>query len=661
MKKKPLAYYLNLMKSAQDKQDWTKVKRHGEIALKKLSHLSYSPFEEYLLYVRLGYAYLYLGEHSHSIENYYKAYLLASRHHLEPAYIAITSVGLGNNFLEIKNINQALLQLQKVDQYYQKYGDGIFPMDKQKYLNNLMDLGLCYLYKNELGKVREIIEQKLSSFQPFPSEGLVPINYHHLKGKYLMVVKEYDQARQSFQECIKFSVQFSFPNAVLSIKIYLAVIELLEGQPDAAIQILQETLKDARRLKLNNFFCEAGLLLSKCYTLKNMPDKAAAIEKRIKSLLNKLDIVWLYEKTREFEQLYRQLQPIYPSETKFVPSILTHTINQRQEKLPYQIIGHSVPIKEIYQLIDKIAPTDLPVLIQGETGVGKELAARAIHNNSLRKEKTWLAVNCGALSETLLENELFGHTKGAFTDAKEEKKGYIEIASEGTLFLDEIVDMFPAMQQKLLRVLEEKLMWKVGAEKPIPINTRFIFASNQSIEELVKAKKFREDLYYRINTIVIILPPLRDRKDDIPLLVQHFLAKYSVSSKSEIRNQKSEIEIALDVLALLMNYYWPGNVRELENEIKRICTLYPNVKNITEGMLSESIRNYTGTGYKQSGEISSVKDLKNVYEIKLIKESLKRCAGNVTRTARELGWSRRHLYRKINQFKIPSGDYVTKT
>jgi transcriptional regulator with PAS, ATPase and Fis domain len=302
---------------------------------------------------------------------------------------------------------------------------------------------------------------------------------------------------------------------------------------------------------------------------------------------------------------------------------------------------------EIYNLIEKIAPTDLPVLIQGKTGTGKELVARVLHYRSLRKDKLWLVLNCSAVPETLLENELFGHTKGAFTDAHNDKKGYIELASEGTLFLDEIGNMSSNMQQKLLRVLEEKQVWRLGAEKPVPINTRFIFASNRNIEELVKVKKFREDLYYRMNTIVITLPPLRDRKDDIPLLINHFLAKYS-------RPSSLVLSLSSEALKLLVDYPWPGNVRELENEIKRICALYPNAITITKSMISENIINRISPLSITGNQ--SMKELTDSLHRNLIQDALKKSNGNISETARLLGCDRAGLYKKIKQLKIDISD-----
>jgi len=657
MKKKSLSHYLDLMKSALDKQKYNQAKRYGEIVLKNLSYLSCSPFEEYLLYTRLGHAYMYLAEYSHSINVLYKASLISSKHNLAPEYIAHASFMIGYNCLFIKNPDQALAQFQKVEKYYQKQSDDFFPMDKTRYYNTLINMGYCYLSKSDIEKVRGIIEDKLMPNLSLLSDKSNLANYYHLQAEYFMELKEYKNARQSFQECINFMSQIKFFKGELDAKIYLSLIDILDGQLDPAIYNLRFLLKETHRQNFKDLFCKAGLLLSKCYALKNMPSKSAFMEKRIKPLLSKLDITWFYETAREFEQIHRQLEPMYQNKPAPIPIILKHTINRHYDTANYKhaIIGQSTPMIKVYQLIEKIAPTDLPVLIQGETGTGKELVARAIHNNSLRKEKMWLATNCGSLSGTLLENELFGHVKGAFTDAHQDKKGYIELASDGTLFLDEISEMSPAMQQKLLRVMDEKLVWRVGSEKPIQIDTRFIFASNKNIEELVKAKKFREDLYYRINTIIIAIPPLRDRKDDIPLLVDHFFEKYS----SQNRSSSFVSRLSSEALSPFVNYPWPGNIRELENEIKRICALYPNTKQITETIISENIRNYKTT---LDLGLTSFKEARKLAEKNLIINSIKKSKGNITQSARLLGCDRRYLYRKITQLKINTNTiFVTKS
>jgi len=664
MKKKPFSYYLDLVKSAQDKKDWNKAKLYGEIVLKKLPILSYSSIEEYFLYTRIGRVYFNLAEYSRSLDFSCRADLIASKKQLAPVYNAYALYMKGLNFRFMKNYRQALFQFKKIELYYQKYGDATDPMDKNIYVSVLIALGHCYLYTNKFELVQEIIDKKIPAYLPFISEKIMLREYYQLKGKYLFEQKKYSQSRQAFQECLKISKELCFIKGELQAKFQLISISLLEGQLESAMQSLEFILSDARKFKINDFICESGLLLSKCYFIRNMAGKSASIERQIKPFLNKLDIIWLYEMTRQIERFSRRLSRIYnysnvplkeESENESITKTLTHAIKRYHGALSYKdvVIGESIPMQEIYQIIEKIAPTDLPVLIQGETGTGKELIAEIIYQNSLRKGKPWFAVNCGAIPETLLELSLFGHTKGAFTDAHQDKQGYIKLASEGTLFLDEISEMSPQMQQKFLRALEEKQVWPLGAEKPVPVDTRFIFAGNRNIEELVRTKKFREDLYYRINTIVISIPPLKEHKDDIPLLVKHFLAKYSVSPKSKIRNQKSEIEIAPNALALLQDYPWPGNVRELENEIKRICVLYSKTNLIAESMLSESIRNNKHP-FAVTSDRAFLKEAKKLAEKDVIMEMLKKCNGNIAETARQFGYNRTGFYRKIKKLRIIS-------
>jgi len=230
------------------------------------------------------------------------------------------------------------------------------------------------------------------------------------------------------------------------------------------------------------------------------------------------------------------------------------------------IIGTSKPMEAIYRLIEKVAPTDSTVLITGESGTGKELVARALHYNSPRRERPFCAVNCGALPETLLESELFGHVKGAFTGAHADKDGLFESASKGTILLDEIGTMSPAMQMKLLRVLQEREVKRVGSNEVKHIDVRVLAATNENLAECVKRGQFREDLYYRLSVIPLDIAPLRERREDVPLLVRHFLEK---------RYDRFGVEVSIEdeAMYVLENYDWPGNVRELENVIERAATL----------------------------------------------------------------------------------------
>ena len=231
------------------------------------------------------------------------------------------------------------------------------------------------------------------------------------------------------------------------------------------------------------------------------------------------------------------------------------------------IIGQSSKMLALYDLLEKIAPTKTNILITGESGTGKELAAKAVHYNSSRKDKPFVTLNCGAIPESLIESELFGHMKGAFTDAITTKKGLFEMADEGTIFLDEISELPLLMQVKLLRVLQDKEFKRVGGTEDIRVDVRIISATNKDLEETVKEKRFREDLFYRLNVIQVKMPPLRDRKEDIPILAAHFLKKYSEELNKNI------LKVSPEALTMLLNYEYPGNVRELQNIIERAVAL----------------------------------------------------------------------------------------
>lgn len=299
------------------------------------------------------------------------------------------------------------------------------------------------------------------------------------------------------------------------------------------------------------------------------------------------------------------------------------------------IIGKSKKMQEIFSLIEKVALGSSTVMIYGGSGTGKELVAKAIHYNSPRADRPFIPFNCGAIPETLVESELFGHTKGAFTGAIQAKKGLFEEANEGTLFLDEISSILPSVQVKLLRVLQEKELMKVGSTERTKIDVRMIAATNENLEENMKQGKFREDLFYRLHVFPIFLPDLKGRKEDIPLLAYHFLDRYSKEAKKEIKG------ISKGAMKLLLEYHWPGNVRELENTIERAVimtdqdTLVPNdlPKDLMEGF-SEMIKR-------------GVKDRKSLDDIKseYIKEILKEVGGNKRIASEILRVNPRTLYR----------------
>ena len=306
----------------------------------------------------------------------------------------------------------------------------------------------------------------------------------------------------------------------------------------------------------------------------------------------------------------------------------------------HQLIGKSLPMQKIYDLIERISDSSSNVLITGESGTGKELVAKAIHYNGVRKEGPFVAINCAAIPETLLESELFGYKKGAFTDAKSDKKGLIFEANEGTLFLDEITEMPLTLQAKLLRVIENREVRPLGDTNSYPIDVRIISSSNRDIKSTIQEGRLREDLYYRLNVIDIQLPPLRERKEDIPLLIQHFITKFSNEFKKNISG------VSKDVLKLLLNYSWPGNVRELENVIQRAMTLSQHEVILPEDLPATVIQTPDKKLVEKALEENFTLDQ---LEKKYIKKVLIEAGGNKSKAAEILGLDRKTLYRKLGE------------
>lgn len=307
-----------------------------------------------------------------------------------------------------------------------------------------------------------------------------------------------------------------------------------------------------------------------------------------------------------------------------------------------KIITQDSNMQRILETAKQIAPTDCNVLLSGESGTGKELVARYIHFSSERGGGPFFAINCGAFTEELLSNELFGHEKGAFTGAISAKRGLIEMASRGTLFLDEITEMPPSMQVKLLRVIQEKEVLRVGGTEPLKVDVRFIAATNRDISDVIKSGRFRQDLYFRLNVVSLHVPPLSERKDDIPLLSYYFLKKYAALMK------KNVVEISQEAIGLLMNYDFPGNVRELENIIERGVALANDttveIAHLPEDLRELSIRTFR----KKEGKIPSLEE----QEIAYINWVLREVGSNKTLAAQILGIDRVSLWRKLKKYGL---------
>ena len=310
---------------------------------------------------------------------------------------------------------------------------------------------------------------------------------------------------------------------------------------------------------------------------------------------------------------------------------------------PDNLIGESFQMKKVYELVHSVASTDTTIIIRGESGTGKELVAKAVHINSSRKYFPIITVNCGALSESLLESELFGHEKGSFTGAQFKRKGKFEMADRGTIFLDEIGSISLKMQVELLRVIEKKQFNRVGGNELIKSDFRVITATNEPLEELVKAGKFREDLYYRLNVFTIVIPPLRERRDDIPLLVNFFIKKFSTAMNKKIKTVSKE---ALD---FLMNHNWPGNVRELENAIERAMV----VGKVNSIIVDDLPFHLSSNNFALNSDVKSLSDM----ERKFILNTLNENGWNISKTAQILEIDRVTLYNKISKYNLSKNDY----
>jgi len=383
-----------------------------------------------------------------------------------------------------------------------------------------------------------------------------------------------------------------------------------------------------------------------------------------KEVVGALSVDRLFDKTVSFEEDIRLLATIASMIAQAVR--LRQTIQEERQRLmdenlrlreelknrfhPSNIIGNSREMQEVFALIEQVSRVDTSVLVQGESGTGKELVANAIHYHSHRADGPFIKVNCSALPETVIESELFGHEKGAFTGATTTRKGRFELASGGTIFLDEIGDLSPATQIKLLRVLQEREFERVGGTKSLRANVRVITATNRDLEQLIGAGKFREDLYYRINVFPIHLPPLRKRRTDILLLADYFVEKYNRIHNKTVRR------ISTPAIDMLMSYHWPGNVRELENCIERAALLSRD--DVIHGHhLPPSLQTAEASGTRPT---DTLEEALNNFERELVIEALKESRGNKARAARRLGITERIMGLRVQKHRINARRFQAK-
>ncbi len=383
--------------------------------------------------------------------------------------------------------------------------------------------------------------------------------------------------------------------------------------------------------------------------LEALADQAAAAIERarlFRRLSEKQEA--LEDSSRRVERLNSRLQAMVQSQEVELEEA-RETLRQRERELQTKynyrsIIGTSEPMREVLRLLDRVIESEMPVLILGESGTGKELIARAVHYNGPRRRERFVSENCGALTDTLLESELFGYVRGAFTGADRNTKGLFELAHKGTLFLDEVGETSPDMQKKLLRALQEREIRPVGGKDVIKVDVRVISASNRDLLKMTRETGFREDLYYRLNVLQVVLPALRERAEDIPLLLAHFLDKHA----SRVGRPVPRLD--RHVLDLLRAYHWPGNVRELENEAQKMVALSEGV--VTPDLLSEAIRRGAPTVPGEGETIRNLDALVEQVEREEISRALRVSGGNKTRAAALLGISRFTLQRKLEKYGI---------
>ncbi len=355
----------------------------------------------------------------------------------------------------------------------------------------------------------------------------------------------------------------------------------------------------------------------------------------------KLDCYDYLTKPARLDELEAVIQKAYEKKVIKKENIILKEELQLKDKY-CEMIGESSKMGSIFSLIDRVAKTSSPILIVGESGTGKELVAKAIHKNSNRRDKPFIVVDCASLSENLLENELFGHEKGAFTDASSIKRGLFEIANGGTLFIDEIGEMKLTTQVKLLRAIETHQFRRLGGIKQIRVDVRIITATNRNLVEDTKNGNFRKDLYYRLNVVTINLPPLRERREDIPLLVKHFMANSQVTTTKK--------KVSQEFMKILMEYDWPGNVRELANVVERALII-----SVSEYIMPADLPidfSRLPAGYSYLSDKMGLSKLLKDFERDAIIKALRECKSNKIETARSLKLSRSKLYRKLKEYHI---------
>ncbi len=449
--------------------------------------------------------------------------------------------------------------------------------------------------------------------------------------KLILLVEDNEVFREAIVEVLK-----NF-YSVLEAKNVTEAKELIKNYSlDLVISDLR--LPDGNGIEILEFTKENNFSIPFIY-LTGQPD----VESAVKAL--KLG-AWDYlVKPIEIEHLLKKIESCL--ENNFL-KIENQTLKKKilEIKSEVKIIGNSTPIRKLLEKAKQLAPTDISVLIEGESGTGKELIADFIYENSLRKDKMFLKINCGAIVKTLLESELFGVVKGAYTGADKDRAGIFESANQGTIFLDEVGELDLESQVRLLRVLEDKTVYRVGSTKPIPVDVRIIAATNKNLLEEVSENRFREDLYYRLSVAKLIVPPLRERKEDILLLFNHFVVLFNE------KYHKSVTKISNDVLRFFQNYDWPGNIRQFRNILESMVILSKDDTLTMEDLPEELLKGHSPSLKKRLVDTIIPGISLEEYEKAIIEKNLEFTNYNKEKTASILGISSRTLYRKIDEYKL---------
>ncbi|MBI5359654.1 MAG: sigma 54-interacting transcriptional regulator [Planctomycetes bacterium] len=589
------------------------------------------------LYKISGKLHVGFTNNSMAIDSFFKALRLAKS---ELDKVEIT-YHIANCYMGLKDADNALRFFSWLLEYHEKTkSHKSIPFLVANMSGVFSGLVMVYSQKGRFDKARQIISEH---FNPERMESPRPdvafMDYYHAIGELSMCEKDYDKAEESFRKSMILAEKWNIGDAVVSAKIHLAHIEIIRNNPSGALDAILPCINKQCE-KYVGVFTETCLLASKICAFMGDVKCSERMLKKCGKYIKNAEPMWLFKLMKEQDELLK-LPLAGPASTQNIVRMSRDTSVSFE---PVEIVGNSEEMLKALATARKVAKTDLSILIEGETGTGKELFARLIHYTSNRANGPFVPVNCGGLSESLLETELFGHKKGAFTGAFSDRKGIFEFAAGGTIFLDECAEMPQAMQSNLLRTLEERKMRRVGDNSLIDIDVRIIFATNKSLKDLVAQGKFREDLFFRINVFTLDIPPLRLRKDDIPLLVGHLLEK--------MQKPGADVQVVKPAMQALMAYNWPGNVRELENEIKRIVGMNKDCTVIDETMLGRHIIQFSDELKPMQNACIDESVSFREFEKRFILASLDRCGNNVVRTAKSISISRSGMIKKMKRLGI---------